>query len=334
MQKLFFLKKLTIKKAFNFLKLLISFNISNILKRPFYWGMPSGISIEPTNLCNLFCKECPTGNQTLNRKKGNIDLEIYKKAINELSSYLTNVILYFQGEPYLNKLLFKMISYANSKNIYTSTSTNGHFLDEENSIKTIKSGLDELIISIDGITQEVYENYRVGGSLEKVISGINNIVKAKKKLKSKKPFVIIQFLVLKTNEHQIKEIKKLSKALGVNKLQLKSAQIYDYKNNSLLIPDIQKYSRYKKQKDGSFEIRSKLKNKCWRMWTNPVITIEGDVIPCCFDKDAKYKMGNIKEESFEKIWRNKNYCNFRKRILKSRKNIDMCRNCTEGLRIQ
>ena len=227
-----------------------------------------------------------------------------------------------------------MISYANNKNIYTTSSTNGHFLDNENSIKTIKSGLDELIISIDGTTQEVYESYRVGGSLEKVISGINNIVKAKKELNSKTSLIIVQFLVLKTNEHQIKEIKKFAKELGVNKIQLKSAQIYNYKKDSSLIPETKKYSRYKKGEDGTYSIKSKLKNRCWRMWSNPVITISGDVIPCCFDKDAIHKMGNINENTFNEIWQSKNYKNFRKKILKSRKSIEMCRNCTEGLKFK
>ena len=332
MQKLFYLRILTIKKIINYLKLVVSFFISDILKKTIHWGMPSGISIEPTNNCNLFCKECPTGTQTLTRKKGNINIETFKKSIDELYSYLINIILYFQGEPYLNKLLFEMISYANSKNTYTITSTNAHFLDKNNSIKTIKSGLNELIISIDGTSQKIYESYRVGGDLEKVIQASKNIIEAKRELKANRPFVVFQFLVLKTNEHQISEIKRLAKKLGVDKLQLKSAQIYDFENNSSLIPRINKYSRYKKNKNGNYSIKSKLKNRCWRMWTNPVITISGDVIPCCFDKDAKYVMGNINKNSFKEIWQSKNYIDFRKRILKSRRSIEMCKNCTEGLK--
>ena len=331
MRYFLFLEKLTIRKTINYLKLVVSYYLSVISTKPIHWGMPLGISIEPTNNCNLFCKECPTGTQTLTRKKGNIETVIYEKIIDELHSYLTNIILYFQGEPYLNKSLFKMISYANSKNIYTSTSTNAHFLDKENAIKTIKSGLDNLIISIDGTSQRVYENYRVGGNLEKVLQSTKNILEAKKNLKSKTPFVIFQFLVFKTNEHQISDIKNLSNELSVNGLQLKSAQIYNYKNDSSLIPSINKYSRYKKDKNDNYSIKSKLKNRCWRMWTNPVITISGDVIPCCFDKDAEFIMGNINENTFKEIWGSEKYQNFRKKIFTSRKNIEMCRNCTEGL---
>jgi len=326
------LKKLTLKKIINYIKLIVSYCISTTFKKPIHWGSPLGISIEPTNNCNLFCKECPTGTQTLTRKKENIETIIYEKIIDELHPYLTNIILYFQGEPYLNKSLFEIISYANSKNIYTTTSTNAHFLNKENSIKTVKSGLDELIISIDGTTQNIYESYRKGGSLAKVLQSTKNILEAKKELKSSKPFVIFQFLVFKTNEAQITDIKQLAKQLKVDKLQLKSAQIYNFENNSNLIPRINKYSRYKKNKNGNYSIKSKLKNRCWRMWTNPVITVSGDVIPCCFDKDSKYVMGNINKNSFKEIWQSKNYQNFRKKILNSRKSVEMCRNCTEGLK--
>lgn len=140
-------------------------------------------------------------------------------------------------------------------------------------------------------------------------------------------------MVFKTNENQLFEIKKISKKLKVDKLQLKSAQIYNFENNTNLIPSINKYARYRKNKNGVYIIKSKLKNKCWRMWTSPVITISGDVIPCCFDKDAKFIMGNIYKNTFKEIWQNNNYKNFRKKILKSRTSIAMCKNCTEGLRV-
>jgi len=332
-RKVLFFKKLTIKKIVNYFKLAISYGISYILKKPICWGMPIRISIEPTNICNLFCKECPTGMQILKREKGNIDIEIYKKIIDEIYSYLTSITLYFQGEPYLNKSLFKMISYANEKNIYTTTSTNAHFLDNENIKKTFKSDLDEIIISIDGTNQEIYEYYRKGGNFNTVLQATKNIINEKKTINIKKPTVIIQFLVFKTNEHQIADIKQLAESIGVDKLELKSAQIYNFENNNNLIPTINKYSRYKKNKSNVYTIKSKLKNRCWRMWTNPVITISGDVIPCCFDKDAKYIMGNVYNNTFKEIWQSKKYQNFRKKILKSRKNIEMCRNCTEGLNL-
>ncbi|NPA44977.1 MAG: radical SAM protein, partial [Chlorobi bacterium] len=254
MQLLFqILRKISFKKLTNILFVYVSYLLSIIFKTKKRFGFPVSISIEPTSVCNLKCPECPTGLDELTRYKGHIDFNIYKKAIDELSPYLVSLILYFQGEPFLNKDIFNLIEYsAKTKNIFTITSTNGHFLDIETSKKIINSGLDKLIISVDGTSQEVYERYRKTGNLNTVIQGVRNIISAKKELKSKTPFIVIQFLVFKFNEHQISEIKKLSKDLQVDKLELKSAQIYDFKNDNNFIPSNKKYSRYKKNEQGVY----------------------------------------------------------------------------------
>jgi len=295
--------------------------------------MPHTVSLEPTNICNLACKECPTGTKTLNRPKGNMDIALYKSIVNQLYTRLTDLILYFQGEPFLNPDLFEMLRYANSKNIYTYCSTNGHFFDDENVKKTIESKLDELIISLDGTTQEVYEAYRQNGSLKKVLEGTKNIVKWKIKQNSDKPIVKFQFLVVKPNEHQIGDAKLMAKNIGVNKIVFKTAQIYNYENGNPLIPANGKFSRYKKQKNGKYTIKSRLKNRCWRMWANPVVTVDGLLIPCCFDKNAKYAFGDLNKQSFKEIWESEKYKKFRQQVLSNRKSIDICRNCTEGLQV-
>jgi radical SAM protein with 4Fe4S-binding SPASM domain len=262
-----------------------------------------------------------------------LDQKGFQKTINELSETLIYLTFYFQGEPYLNPSFLDMVKYASQKNIYTFTSTNAHYLDDENAKRTIKSGLDKLIISIDGTTQEVYEQYRVGGKLEKVIEGTKNIIKWKKQFKSKTPYIVFQFLVVKPNEHQIEDAKKLADELGVDEIKFKTAQINDFENGSDLIPDNQKYSRYKKEPTGKFSIKNKLLNQCWRMWSGCVITWDGMVVPCCFDKDAQHKLGDVKQTSFKEVWQSPMYNSFRSSILKSRKEIDICQNCTEGTQV-
>src|SRR5690606_4327734 len=145
-----------------------------------------------------------------------------------------------------------------------------------------------------------------------------NIVKWKNKLNSKTPYVVFQFLVVKPNEHEIDEVKKLAKSLGVNEVSLKTAQIYDFENGSPLIPTITKYSRYKKDKTGQYQLKNKLLNQCWKMWHSAVITWDGKVVPCCFDKDAQHQMGNLNQQTFEEVWKNPSYQNFRKSLLISR----------------
>lgn len=326
--------KLTFRRFVNAVKVLCSFYVSRFLKRPVQWGYPVSISFEPTTSCNLRCPECPSGLRQFSRPTGMLKNDFFTRTIDEIHKELLYLIFYFQGEPYLNPDFLKMVKYASDKKIYTATSTNAHYLTDEIAKKTVESGLDRLIISIDGTTQDVYQQYRVGGNLEKVLAGARNIVKWKKQLKSKTPFVFFQFLVVKPNQHQIEEIKKLGKDVGVDEVRFKTAQVYDYKTDpNNLIPTIDKYSRYKKNADGTYIPKNKLANRCWKLQHANVITWDGLVVPCCFDKDAMHQLGNLKTQSFKEIWHNDNYKQFRSQLMKSRKNIDICANCSEGVSV-
>jgi len=258
----------------------------------------------------------------------------FRDTVEQLKDDLLYLIFYFQGEPYLNPEFLDMVKYASDRGIYTATSTNAHYLKDENAKRTVESGLDRLIVSIDGTTQETYQNYRVGGNLEKVIEGTKNVIKWKKELGSKTPHVIFQFLVVKPNEHQIEDVKKLGAEVGVDEVRFKTAQVYDYENDpNNLIPDNQKYSRYKKTKDGHTTIKNPLLNHCWKLWHSCVLTWDGLVVPCCFDKDATHQLGDLKKNSFDEIWQGEQYQQFRASLLKSRSEIDICANCTEGTKV-
>ena len=329
-----FLSKLSIHRGWNAFKVLSSYNISRLTGKPVQWGYPIALSFEPTTSCNLRCPECPSGMRSFTRSTGMLDNGFFKKTIDEVYQDLMYLIFYFQGEPYLNPAFLEMVQYAHQKRIYTATSTNAHYLTDDVARKTVESGLDRLIISIDGTTQEVYEQYRVGGKLDTVLEGARNIVKWKKELKSKTPFVIFQFLVVKPNEHQVEEIKKWGNEMGIDQVRFKTAQVYDYENDPhQLIPTNEKYSRYKKGKDNTMQVKSGMGNHCWKLWHACVITWDGLVVPCCFDKDATHRLGNLQQQSFKEVWYNANYKQFRATLMKGRSNIDICKNCSEGLKV-
>lgn len=318
----------------NGLKVLASYHISKWTGKTVQWGIPVSISFEPTTSCNLRCPECPSGLRAFTRPTGMLQDTFFKQTIDQLYKELLYLVFYFQGEPYLNPSFLDMVEYASSKKIYTATSTNAHYLTDEIAKRTVKSGLDRLIISVDGTTQETYQKYRVGGKLDKVLEGAANIVKWKKQLKSKTPFIIFQFLVVKHNEHQITEIKDLAMKIGVDEVRLKTAQVYDYENDpNHLIPTLEKYSRYKRDKNGTMKFKGNNDRHCWRLWHDPVITWDGSVVPCCFDKDATHKLGSLKEATFKEIWKNKEYQKFRTNVLHGRSNIDICTNCSEGVKV-
>lgn len=332
-QQKLLLKKITFKKLSNAFVVYASYYLSKIIKKPLFIAKPISMAIEPTTSCNLRCPECPSGLRSFTRPIGMLEPTFFKKTIDEIKSHLIYLTFYFQGEPYLNPNFLEMVKYASDKNIFTSTSTNAHYLTAEQAEKTVLSKLDRLIISIDGATQETYEQYRVGGSLEKVIQGTKNIIAAKQKLNSHTPHVVFQFLVVKPNEHELDDIQNLANELGVDEVVFKTAQVYDYQNGSPLVPDNETYSRYKKQKDGTYKIKNELLNQCWRMWSGCVVTWDGKVVPCCFDKDAKHQLGDLKTQTFNQLWKSKLYQSFRTSILKTRKEIDICQNCSEGTKV-
>lgn len=327
------ISKLTFRRIINILKVGGGYYLSRLFQKPLVFGTPVSISVEPTTSCNLRCPECPSGLRSFTRPTGMLDEKIFKQITSQLHRDLLYLIFYFQGEPFLHPGFIDMIRFASSKKIYTATSTNAHFLNDETAKNTVQSGLDRLIISIDGTTQEVYEKYRVGGSLEKVLEGTRNIVKWKKKLNSPTPYVVFQFLVVKPNEHQVEEIKKLAKETGVDNVAFKTAQIYDYENGHSLMPTASKFSRYKKTDNGKYTLKNKLSNHCWKLWHSSVITWDGKAVPCCFDKDAKHRMGNLNETNFREIWKGEAYTRFRQSVLVSRKENDICTNCSEGTKV-
>jgi len=327
------LSRITFSRMLNYIQLLFSYHYSKLTRQAKVYGLPASITIEPTTACNLECPECPSGLKKFTRPEGNLKQEFYKKLINQSYKKSFYLNFYFQGEPYINPDFLEMVKYADDKNMYTATSTNAHFLTEENAKKTIESGLSRLTISIDGTTQETYESYRKKGSLDKVIKGTKNVIKWKKELKSKTPYILFQFLVVKPNEHQVEDAKKLAIDLGVDEIRFKTAQLYNYKNGNELMPTIDKYSRYKKKADGSYSLKNKMLNECWRMWSSCVITWDGKVVPCCFDKDATHQLGEIENQPLKETWTSKPYNDFRKALLNNRQEIDICQNCTEGTKV-
>jgi radical SAM protein with 4Fe4S-binding SPASM domain len=329
----FIQKTITAKRLTNALLVYIGFYFSRFFKSAKPWGMPISLSIEPTTACNLGCPECPSGLKQFSRDTGNLKAENFNRWLDQLSPTLSYLNFYFQGEPFIHNDILQFISKASQAGIYTSTSTNAHFITEKKATEIVQSGLDRFLISIDGTTQEVYEQYRVHGSLQKVLDGTKHLVEARKNLKSNTPHIIFQFLVVRPNEHQIEEAKQLANEYKVDEIRFKTAQVYDYENGNPLIPTIEKYSRYKRLSNGKFIVKSSLDNHCWRMWSGAVVTWDGKVVPCCFDKDATHEMGNLSKEDFKSIWKGKAYAMFRKQLLKGRKEIDICKNCSEGTKV-
>jgi radical SAM protein with 4Fe4S-binding SPASM domain len=252
---------------------------------------------------------------------------VFTKAVDELAPHLMSAILYFQGEPLLHPEFLKMVNYCHQKRIYTYTSTNAQLIDDDMARKIVESGLDKIIISVDGLTPGVYATYRRGGNLNNTIEAIRLLAAWKKRLKTRYPVIEAQFIVMKHNEFQMYDFRYEAKKWGADKAVWKTAQI-DLRRVGSWVPVQRVFSRYKKAADGSWTLKRSLKNRCWRQWSSAVVAVNGDVIPCCFDKNGRYAFGNIKDASFVRIWNGEKATAFGNAIRKNRKQFEMCRNCT------
>jgi radical SAM protein with 4Fe4S-binding SPASM domain len=323
----------TVRRLVNAAKVSLSYGLSNLLRRDVRMGRPLMLMVEPTNHCNLECPLCPSGNGEMTRPRGNLELDHFKKVFDQMSDNLLLCLLWNQGEPFLNSNLTKMIRHAADRNVATITSTNVHYIrTEEEAEDIINSGLSELILSLDGVDADTYVTYRVGGDFERVIKGIELITEAKRQLNSATPQIHLQFILMKHNEDQVETARKMAHDFGVDRLSLKTAQVYTEEDAETFLPTEQSMSRYDYAEAG-VSVKGKIKNTCRHLWYSTVVNWDGAVSPCCFDKDVHYGLGDTNNgHTIDQVWEGEKYTSFRNAILEDRASVPICNNCSEGLK--
>lgn len=279
-------------------------------------AMPYNIIIEPVCGCNLKCPMCPVGTGKLKRKRGVMKFSTFKKIIDELSPYTIFIYLTNWGEPMLNGQIFEFIKYAKKKKMFILMSSNASILSRSNVDGLISSGLDAIKVSLDGASEKTYSNARRGGDFEKVLGNIKLLSAEKSRLVSKRPYVNLQFIVMKHNEHEIEKMRQMAKSLSVDRLSFKTVRVDDEDQAKKFLPENKKYWRY----DSGSE-------SCTVPWESAVIAYDGSVTMCCNDAEMVCNMGNITKESFRKIWNNEKYAKLREQIREDKNNIPICRAC-------
>ncbi len=288
---------------------------------------PMFVSVEPAAICQLHCPECPVGMRKGERLADRVERfmsrEVWERVLEQIAPYAHTVQFYFQGEPLLHKDLPQMIREAHERGLYTIVSTNAQALTMEMAEELIKAGLSKIIVSMDGLTEETYAAYRVGGSLEQCMHALSWLREAKERLRGGTT-IELQCLRLRSNEHEWREFMKRYKAFGADRLVFKTAQLYDYSDGHPLMPSDERYSRYTKGVDGHYH-RKPIGRGCLRVWSGVVITTTGEVLPCCYDKAHAYAYGNIMKESLETLFGNERALAFRKAALQQ--SPDICKQC-------
>ncbi|MDP6779931.1 MAG: SPASM domain-containing protein [Candidatus Latescibacteria bacterium] len=320
-------------RGWNIAQVAASYVLSRLSGRDVRMGRPFVLMVEPTSICNLSCPLCASGNGTLARRAGTMALDSFSRVLEKQARDLVLLMLWNQGEPFINRDLTGMVRLAKARNITTVTSTNGHFIrSPEEADDVVDSGLDEIIVSLDGATPETYVKYRVGGDFERVIDGARLLVAAKRRRASATPLIHLQFIVMKQNEDEIDAARDLARELQVDHFSVKTAQVYTSDEASTFLPRDNRYSRYR-SREGDPVMKSRIPNTCRHLWYSTVVNWDGTVSPCCFDKNGQFPLGDALDNgrSFDEIWSGPDYTAFRNAMLKDRSSIPICSNCSEGL---
>ena len=317
-----YLRHATLKKIINLLR--VEFKLAK--NCPDLQGtFPYFLTVEISNACNLRCPLCQMGRREHIQRPNIMNADNYSKIITPLKDYLFQVILYDWGEPFLNRDIYKIIEINKELNIGTIVSSN---LNTDIDAKLlVESGIDYLIISADGHTQEVYSSYRVNGDLSKVINNLRNIISEKKKQKSKYPFIEWQCLVTRYSEPYLSNIQELALQEGVNTVRFSNINFYSSKDieadKEKWLPQNKAFRHFEQ----NFNHTKKKRKPCFWLWRTMVINTNGGVTPCClFDTED---WGNVTHTSLVNLRNEGLFLEARKRSLNQpeKKNKLICDSC-------
>ena len=266
--------------------------------------------IDPCNACNLRCPLCPTGNQTRQRPTKMINYECFTSIIDQAKEYAIEVILHNWGESFLHPQIFDMVRYVNQANIGTSISSHFNNITDEMIDNMIESGLQHLTVSLDGADQEVYEQYRIRGKFDDAIDALGRLQQRKRETKSHTPVVEWQFIVMKHNEHQIRQAESMAADLGIERFRLLSAGLpFDQLADPQLADQwLSENPRFRDYHPETIWQRGYLYDEpCFYPYRAITINPDGGVAPCCAVHHEKWDFGNVQVQSLQEIWNNKQY---------------------------
>lgn len=288
---------------------------------------PVHLSIEPTNACNLKCPVCETGNGSMERPVGLLDLDRYRNLIDQVAPHTAVLMFYFMGEPFLNKRAYEMIRYARQKNIHVETCTNGDFVDARG---VVYSDVNDISFQLGGMTQETHEVYRVRGKLDRVQANLIELIEERRRNPGSSVKVNVGFVVMKHNEHEVPEFLRWAKEIGVDRANVIDPCVRSVAEGEELLPSDKRYWFY----DEDAFARGVLKpkhlpdNECTWIWNSVMVNWDGSVVPCCRDPNGHHVLGNAFETPLSKIWNGDAMRDFRRRIVTDQGKVDICRLCS------
>ena len=221
----------------------------------------------------------------MTRQKGFMTKDMFVRIIDEIKGKTEFIYLYGMGESLLHPHFFEMAGYAVKNGIKTSFSTNITLLSEDNSRRLLESGIDFVVLALDGTNKETYEKIRVNSHFEKNIEQTKRFLTLKKRLGSR-TYVDLQFILMDINRKDVPKIKSLfteEERSAINAYRIKPVYISPSVNNEQVSH----------------------RHPCYLLWNTMTIAWDGRVPLCCMDFDAQMVVGDSNKQGIYDIWNDK-----------------------------
>ncbi len=276
---------------------------------------PYLLILDPCNYCNLRCPLCPTGMGTLGRKQSMLSLECFKRWFDPHAPYLFEVSLHNWGESLLNPDLFRMVEYAAQANVGTNLSSNLMIARPQHLEAMVDSGLEYLIVSLDGVDQATYAPYRVRGDYERVVNNMRELLRIRNAKGSKTPVVEWQFIVMKHNQHAVADAERLAAEIGVDLIRFLPVGLpfenYDQwpELAKSWFPDSPGGQTVEQQVHEQQFGQGSRSETCFYLYRSMVINADGGVSPCCivYRQDRDFAQAEDGAADVLNVWNNDRY---------------------------
>lgn len=288
---------------------------------------PVHVSIEPTNACNARCPVCETGKGDMERVTGFLDKELYEEFIDEVAPTTAVLLYYFMGEPFMHRSAYDMIRYARQKNIYVETCTNGDFVDAEG---ILYSDLNKISFQLGGMDQETHGRYRVRTKLDKAVLNLERLIELRKKYPESNVEIEVGFIVMRHNEHQVKDFLEWTSKLGVDRANIIDPCARNMLEAYAYLPEDRGYWYYDEEAfdKGILKPKKLPNNECIWTWNSIQLNWDGTAVPCCRDTNGKFPFGNVFEKGLKAVFNGEAALEFRNKILSDQGNVSICKLCS------
>ena len=273
---------------------------------------PAIVKLDISPVCNLACTIClhadPNGNDQIGgiqfNAKQRMTIPQYQRIIDEIKGKSTAVSLYVWGDPLTHPDLNEMCSIAADAGLQVHISTNFSFkLSDERLKGLLTSGLTHLTVCVDGLSQQKYEQTRVGGRIDWVLDNLERACRIRKKCGSRNPLIEVQYIRFPHNVDEVEAARERCESFGVDEFVSFWGALHNYTDWD----------------PGSYQVKSPFEAsripRCYWPYFSMVIKYDGEVIPCCeYRRGPQYTpgadsrvLGNVFETSVREVWNAESY---------------------------